>query len=234
MEYDQDEIADQLLDELLLALDITTLNEEDEQRLKAPLIGFELKRTALLAQFDDVDPQALQPLFAQLLRNARSVRDHLGDDSWRVVHQLRQRMATFNPSLGASAARRACEGLSSQLAAFFGLCNETMPHHYGWRFMDIGRFLDRVLGLLSLLKLTLNAPHSPGLALWRWCSPPPITSLPIAAATAASFILQRFWIYCCSMRPIPARWAICSNVLSDRWIACPAAHPPTGTLNGDC
>lgn len=167
MEYDQDAIADQLLDELLLALDITTLNEEDEQRLQAPLIGFELKRTALLAQFDDVDPQALQPLFAQLLRNARSVRDHLGDDSWRLVHQLRQRMATFNPSLGASAARRACEELSSQLAAFFGLCNETMPHHYGWRFMDIGRFLDRVLGLLSLLKLTLNAPHSPGLALWE-------------------------------------------------------------------
>ncbi|QNU65004.1 circularly permuted type 2 ATP-grasp protein [Vreelandella titanicae] len=167
MEYDQDEIADQLLDELLLALDITTLNEEDQQRLQAPLIGFDLKRTALLAQFDDVDPQALQPLFAQLMRNARSVRDHLGDDSWRVVHQLRQRMATFNPSLGASAARRACEGLSAQLAAFFGLCNETMPHHYGWRFMDIGRFLDRVLGLLSLLKLTLNAPHSPGLALWE-------------------------------------------------------------------
>ncbi|MBS3669497.1 circularly permuted type 2 ATP-grasp protein [Vreelandella boliviensis] len=167
MEYDQDEIADQLLDELLLALDITTLNEDDEQRLQAPLMGFELKRAALLAQFDNVDPQALQPLFAQLMRNARSVRDHLGDDSWRVVHQLRQRMATFNPSLGASAARRACEGLSAQLAAFFGLCNETMPHHYGWRFMDIGRFLDRVLGLLSLLKLTLNAPHSPGLALWE-------------------------------------------------------------------
>ena len=167
MEYDQDEIADQLLDELLLALDITTLNEKDEQRLQAPLIGFELKRAALLAQFDNVDPQALQPLFAQLMRNARSVRDHLGDDSWRVVHQLRQRIATFSPSLGASAARRGCEGLSAQLAAFFGLCNETMPHHYGWRFMDIGRFLDRVLGLLSLLKLTLNAPHSPGLALWE-------------------------------------------------------------------
>ncbi|TVP46187.1 MAG: hypothetical protein EA345_13185 [Halomonas sp.] len=167
MEYDQDEIADQLLDELLLALDITTLDEDDEHRLKAPLIGFDQKRTALLAQFDNADPQALQPLFAQLMRNARSVRDHLGDDSWRVVHQLRQRIATFNSSLGASAARRACEGLSAQLAAFFGLCNETMPHHFGWRFMDIGRFLDRVLGLLSLLKLTLNAPHSPGLALWE-------------------------------------------------------------------
>ncbi|MEC7294750.1 MAG: alpha-E domain-containing protein, partial [Pseudomonadota bacterium] len=166
MEYDQDEIADQLLDELLLALDITTLDHEGEST-KPPLVGFAQKRTALLTQFDERDAQALQPLFAQMLRNARSVREHLGDDSWRVVHQLRQRVDTFNPSLGASAARRACEGLSAQIAAFFGLCNETMPHHYGWRFMDIGRFLDRVLGLLSLLKLTLNAPHSPGLALWE-------------------------------------------------------------------
>ncbi|MEA2117226.1 circularly permuted type 2 ATP-grasp protein [Halovibrio sp. HP20-50] len=167
MEYDQDDIADQLLDELLLALDITTPNENTEQRLQAPLIGFEQKRAALLAQFDDVDPQALRPLFAQLMRNARSVRDHLGDDSWRVAHQLGEQIATLNTHLGTSAARRACEGLSAQLAAFFGLCNETMPHHYGWRFMDIGRFLDRVLGLLKLLKLTLNAPHSPGLALWE-------------------------------------------------------------------
>lgn len=166
MEYDQDEIADQLLDELLLALEITTLSHDDEGA-KPPLEGFAQKRTALLAQFDEHDPQALQPLFAQMQRNARSVRDHLGDDSWRVINQLRQRVDTFNPSLGASAARRACEGLSAQTAAFFGLCNETMPHHYGWRFMDIGRFLDRVIGLLSLLKLTLKAPHSPGLALWE-------------------------------------------------------------------
>lgn len=166
MEYDQDDIADQLLDELLLALEITTL-ESDAENAKPPLIGFAQKSTALLAQFGEQEPQALQPLFAQLLRNARSVRDHLGDDSWRIAHQLRQQMSSLSPTLAPSAARRACEGLSAQLAAFFGLCNETMPHHYGWRFMDIGRFLDRVLGLLSLLKLTLNSPHSPGLALWE-------------------------------------------------------------------
>ncbi|RUR29521.1 hypothetical protein ELY33_12955 [Vreelandella andesensis] len=166
MEVDQDEIADQLLDELLIALNITTLNNDGEGA-KLRIVGFVQKRAALLAQFDDTDSQALHALFDQLLRNARSVRDHLGDDSWRVINQLRQRVSAFNSSLGASAARRSCEGLSAQIAAFFGLCNETMPHHYGWRFMDIGRFLDRVLGLLSLLKLTLNAPHTPGLALWE-------------------------------------------------------------------
>ncbi|MDR5876087.1 circularly permuted type 2 ATP-grasp protein [Vreelandella gomseomensis] len=166
LEVDQDDIADQLLDELLLILDIAT-RDADGEPSKAPRVGFIQKRDALLAQFDDSHPQALSPLFAQLLGNARSIRDHLGDDSWRVLHQLRQRMNSMHPGHDASAARRTCEALSAQLAAFFGLCNETMPHHYGWRFMDIGRFLDRVLGLLSLLKLTLNAPPSPGLALWE-------------------------------------------------------------------
>ncbi|KFC50197.1 hypothetical protein DK37_14970 [Halomonas sp. SUBG004] len=36
MEYDQDEIADQLLDELLLALDITTLDHEGESTKPPP------------------------------------------------------------------------------------------------------------------------------------------------------------------------------------------------------
>ncbi|QNI02227.1 circularly permuted type 2 ATP-grasp protein [Halomonas sp. SH5A2] len=174
MEFDQDDIADRLLDELLLVLEIDgqddaqdDTQDRDEACIKAPPVGFTQKRAALLAQFDDANPQALAPLFTQLLSNARSVRDHLGDDAWRVLHQLRQRMNSVTPNLDASAARRTCEDISARLAAFFGLCNETMPHHFGWRLMDIGRFLDRLLGLLSLLKLTLNAPQTPGLALWE-------------------------------------------------------------------
>ncbi|MCA1773491.1 MAG: circularly permuted type 2 ATP-grasp protein, partial [Halomonas sp.] len=174
MEFDQDDIADRLLDELLLVLEIDgqddaqdNAQDSDEACIKAPPVGFTQKSAALLAQFNDTNPQALAPLFTQLLSNARSVRDHLGDDAWRVLHQLRQRMSNVSPNLDASAARRTCEDISARLAAFFGLCNETMPHHFGWRLMDIGRFLDRLLGLLSLLKLTLNAPQTPGLALWE-------------------------------------------------------------------
>ncbi|MCB8888727.1 circularly permuted type 2 ATP-grasp protein [Vreelandella malpeensis] len=164
MEYDQDEIADQVLDELLLALDIGACETPGD---RTPPTGFSAKRCALLAQFDAADPQALQPLFAQLLRNARSVRDHLGDDSWRLVHQLRQQFDTLSPTLAPGGARRACEAVFAQLAAFFGLCNETMPHHYGWRFMEIGRLLDRTLGLLALLKLTLGARFERRAALWE-------------------------------------------------------------------
>ncbi|MFG6667026.1 circularly permuted type 2 ATP-grasp protein [Halomonas sp. HNIBRBA4712] len=164
MEYDQDDIADQVLDELLLALD---LREKPAPASTAPLTGFQPKQAALLAQFDSSDPRALAPLFSQLLYNARSVRDHLGDDSWRVVQQLRHQFESLTPRLETGGARRACEGIFTRLAGFFGLCNETMPHHYGWRFMDIGRFLDRALGLLTLLKLIVNARPARQPALWE-------------------------------------------------------------------
>ncbi|WP_447956036.1 circularly permuted type 2 ATP-grasp protein [Vreelandella sp. EE7] len=165
MEYDQDAIADQVLDELLQALDLC--DKPEAQGASNRPAGFLAKQTALLVQFDSSDHRALQPLFSQLLHNAQSVRDHLGDDSWRVIHQLRHQLDTLHPSLDTRGARRACESVFAQLAAFFGLCNETMPHHYGWRFLDIGRFLDRALGLLELLKLTVNALPERRLAMWE-------------------------------------------------------------------
>jgi uncharacterized alpha-E superfamily protein len=36
-----------------------------------------------------------------------------------------------------------------------------MPHHYGWRFLDIGRFIERLLGTLELLKLALLTAKQP-------------------------------------------------------------------------
>ena len=42
-----------------------------------------------------------------------------------------------------------------------------MPHHYGWRFMDIGRFIERALGTLELLRRVLTDAHEPGIPLWE-------------------------------------------------------------------
>ncbi|MDW5375320.1 circularly permuted type 2 ATP-grasp protein [Halomonas sp. HP20-15] len=124
-------------------------------------------RAALLTLLDDDTRQGLPAYFQQMLRNSRAVRDHLGDDAWRVLNQLRRQINAMPRVPSASAGRRACEEVVNQLAAFFGLCNETMPHHYGWRFMDIGRFIERVLRTLELLRLALLDAREPGVALWE-------------------------------------------------------------------
>jgi len=163
MEFEQDALTDGLLDQLLLTLNV----QLPEQAADNEPRGFTHKRAALLSQFDAHNRQAVQTLLADLLSNARSVRDHLGDDSWRVLNQLSQQIDWPGAKGSTRIARRTCERLSAQLAAFYGLSNETMPHHFGWRFMDIGRFIDRLLGLLSLLQRILYAEEAPGQALWE-------------------------------------------------------------------
>jgi transglutaminase-like putative cysteine protease len=53
------------------------------------------------------------------------------------------------------------------VTAFCGLNNETMPHHQGWLFFDIGRYLERVLHTMALFKLAFITARNPGLPLWE-------------------------------------------------------------------
>lgn len=128
---------------------------------------FILLREKLLSQLGGQAPASLPWLFNYFLRNSRAVRDHLGDDAWRTLNSLGQQVAGLPHMQGVSSGRRSLEGLITHLAAFFGLCNETMPHHYGWRFMDIGRYLERLLTNLELLKLALITARQPGIPLWE-------------------------------------------------------------------
>ncbi|WP_108127340.1 circularly permuted type 2 ATP-grasp protein [Saccharospirillum mangrovi] len=126
---------------------------------------FTLLRTALLNVLHaDTD---LPWLFHSLLHNGRAVRDHLGDDAWRTLNTLRHKVQSLAHIQGANAAQTGLEEIVTLLAALFGLCNETMPHHYGWRFMDIGRTTERCISCLELLKLSMISAQSAGPDLWE-------------------------------------------------------------------
>ncbi|WP_353982078.1 circularly permuted type 2 ATP-grasp protein [Salinicola endophyticus] len=154
MEQDQETLADPALDDLLRLLGL-------ERELADPARNrFQHDREQLLSLFKEGHPEALPSLLARLVANGRAVRDHLGDDAWRVFNQLHQEGARL-PQAGIHEGRRAVEALITQSAAFFGFCNETMPHHYGWRFLDIGRFIERAMLTLRLLRVALiEAPQS--------------------------------------------------------------------------
>ncbi|PWV60140.1 circularly permuted type 2 ATP-grasp protein [Plasticicumulans acidivorans] len=125
-----------------------------------------LRRT-LLSMFDDQRENGLREMFAGMLRNGRAVRDHLGDDSFRVLNRLRDNLQQLPSPPSISGARKALDEHLTLIAAFFGLCNETMPHHYGWRFLDIGRFVERTLNTLNLLEVVFVRAKHPGLPLWE-------------------------------------------------------------------
>lgn len=162
-----------LLPDLLTALGVAP--DEDELAEELAAIGnhprfspaYLLARDRLLSLLSDQTPGGMPLVFSHFVRNSRAVRDHLGDDAWRSVSSIRQRCNNMARTKGVVAGQRLLEAVVIDLAAFFGLCNETMPHHYGWRFLDIGRFIERVLGTLELLKLALLTASQPGIPLWE-------------------------------------------------------------------
>ncbi|MGE3302213.1 MAG: circularly permuted type 2 ATP-grasp protein, partial [Hyphomonadaceae bacterium] len=79
-------------------------------------------------------------------RTASGMRDRLSPDAWRVLGELSALAAP--PLQGAlsetEAAARAERGLMA-LATFAGLAQENMNRAAGWRFLDIGRRIERAI-----------------------------------------------------------------------------------------
>jgi uncharacterized alpha-E superfamily protein len=176
VEEGQLRLADTLLPDLFeaLQLDMPEELEPEEDPLglspadhTAAVKQFMVLRTVLLDLFQNTGNKSLPWLFHHMLRNSRAVRDHLGDDAWRTINTLRKRFSDLPAIQGANAGQRGLEEIITLLAAFFGLCNETMPHHYGWRFMDIGRITERCIASLELLKLAMISARKPGTDLWE-------------------------------------------------------------------
>lgn len=172
LQDDRQEGGSTLLPDLLRALEIP-LDPETLKGEEVPVNSgrvsreYIVTRDRLLQMFSDDLPDGLPVLFGHFVRNSRAVRDHLGDDTWRAINSLRQQFNSMSRTRGVVVGQRHLEAMVLDLAAFFGLCNETMPHHYGWRFLDIGRFIERALGSLELLKLALLTAEEPGIPLWE-------------------------------------------------------------------
>ena len=163
LEWEQDNTDERCLDDLLDALEIPVPPVAESPRARF----FTLRQELLDLIADSEHPSSMQALFDGLLRTGRAVRNHLGDDSWRLLNRLQQSIQEPPKGLGARQARELLEEDLMLMAAFSGLSNETMPHHQGWLFFDIGRHLERVLHTLDLFKLAFITARNPGLPLWE-------------------------------------------------------------------
>jgi len=88
------------------------------------------------------------PRLAEASRRAASViRDRLSPDAWRAVADLEILLnRPLAAHTGSDMHERASEALRI-VAAFSGLAQENMVRHNGWRFLEMGRRIDRGLGV---------------------------------------------------------------------------------------
>lgn len=105
---------------------------------------------------DSRHPKALPTLIRSLLWNAASARDRLSDDTWRVFNRLENLLQTGGSNPTVTSQLQVLDSLILHLAAFSGMQAENMTRGHGWRFLEMGRRIERSLGVLSLLESTPN------------------------------------------------------------------------------
>lgn len=110
--------------------------------------------------FDTANPRALQNSVASALHNATAVRDRISLDAYRIFQSIHadisgsRRPTTVNVSRAMERLNR----LITHLMAFSGLTAESLTRTHGWRFVLLGRRLERADQTAELLLATMVRP----------------------------------------------------------------------------
>ena len=105
------------------------------------------------------NPYGILVTFQNIRRVARQSRDRLSLDAWRLLSSLTtNRPKALNMS-GDPAVELVdwLDRLIAELSAFNGLMHENMTRNFGWRFMDLGRRIERALQMAELLNTILGS-----------------------------------------------------------------------------
>lgn len=108
--------------------------------------------------FDIGQATGLRANADRLLRVAARVRDRLSIDTWRNVQRLTGEMNALRPAMANDSGEvMAClNGLILTLEASSGLVMENMTRGLSWRFLDIGRRIERASHVIDLLSGCLS------------------------------------------------------------------------------
>jgi uncharacterized alpha-E superfamily protein len=112
------------------------------------------------AVFDPENPQSIARDMSRVARIATAVRDRLSTDAWRILRGL------LDPWTAAIAAPEALpedrlgalDVVLAQVLTFSGQAMDGMTRDKGWRFLDMGRRLERAADLSDLIRYALVRP----------------------------------------------------------------------------
>ncbi len=122
----------------------------------------------MLSLRDESCAGSLISVMKAVLRTARIVRDRISLDTWRVLASLDEQVQTlagmhvYQPM---SAIASVLNDVIAILAGFSGLVMDSMSRGHAWRFLDMGRRLERSASLVLLMRSTLGRTSSRETAL---------------------------------------------------------------------
>jgi uncharacterized circularly permuted ATP-grasp superfamily protein/uncharacterized alpha-E superfamily protein len=92
----------------------------------------------------------------EVRRLASIVRDRLSIDTWRILNLLHQDMRVRHGRVQFEDVLLHLNRIITDLAAFSGMEMENMTRGHGWRFLNLGRRLERAMNLVNVLGAALS------------------------------------------------------------------------------
>jgi uncharacterized alpha-E superfamily protein len=129
----------------------------------------DLERALIEGLFDARTIQSLAFNIEQTVRVAGTVRDRLSSDNWRVLSQL-SRVFVHSPArrVGVAEALDALDQAIIALVAVGGLEMAHMTRDDGWRFLSLGRHLERLLYVVTTVGEVAKSNLAEEPALLEW------------------------------------------------------------------
>jgi uncharacterized circularly permuted ATP-grasp superfamily protein/uncharacterized alpha-E superfamily protein len=102
----------------------------------------------------------LRTALNEVRRLASVVRDRLSIDTWRILNLLHQDMRLRHGRIQFEEVLVHLNRIITDLAAFSGMEMENMTRGHGWRFLNLGRRLERSANMVAVLRGTLRVAKS--------------------------------------------------------------------------
>jgi uncharacterized circularly permuted ATP-grasp superfamily protein/uncharacterized alpha-E superfamily protein len=133
----------------------------DEIRRQLP----EIERMLPAFALDSRQPNSILSILFSMHRLANLVRDRISIDSWRILHHIQQDLQPLmdQPRVDLADLLALLNRILIDLAAFSGLVADSTTRTQGWRFLEIGRRLERSVLIIENVRNTLveTSSHEP-------------------------------------------------------------------------
>ena len=108
--------------------------------------------------FDRNQPRGLRASVINMVEKAKAARDRISRDGYRIITRIGDDLVdpVANRDIGATIER--VNRLITDLLALSGLAHESMTRTHGWRFLHLGRRIERGYQTAELLAATLTHP----------------------------------------------------------------------------
>jgi uncharacterized circularly permuted ATP-grasp superfamily protein/uncharacterized alpha-E superfamily protein len=117
----------------------------------------------LLLAMHDSDLPGLAHHVKQLFRVGFNLRERLSTDNWRSLNQMLQRLGSPSAELNMGDALALLDQAAVSLMTLAGFTLDGMTRDMGWRFLSMGRRIERLQFMCSVLQHALAMPPSGGL-----------------------------------------------------------------------